>query len=77
MAKGFSYMREWMEVAPAPFICPQKPSTNVAKLETIAEEGAFSYRFEIEPNKVLTYLLPVVVSVASYALINRYITTML
>lgn len=39
MAKEARYLRQWIEVAPALLISPQKPSS-VSKLETISEEGA-------------------------------------
>lgn len=39
MAKGSSNLQSWMEVAPAPIICPQKPSTSPG-LETIPEDVA-------------------------------------
>ncbi|KAG5515866.1 hypothetical protein RHGRI_036794 [Rhododendron griersonianum] len=65
MAKEISsYMQNWVEVAPAPLISPQKPSSSFPKLETIAEEESGRLA-DIVPNKAL-YLLPVVLSIYDF-----------
>lgn len=56
---------------PSPLFSPQKPSSNVPKLETIVEEG--SNKFDLVHNHKLMYLLPVVLSIVSYILIDKYI----
>lgn len=72
MAKEISsYMQNWVEVAPAPLISPQKPSSSFPKLETIAEEESGRFA-DIVPNKAL-YLLPVVLSIVYYIWINKYV----
>lgn len=63
MAKELKYMHNWGEVAPALVIPHEKPSNNISKLETIAEEGSES--FEIMPN-VVVFLFPVFLSFMTY-----------
>ena len=61
-----------IEVAPAPLISPQKPSSKSPKMETIAEEESGRVN-NIVHNKAI-YLLPVALSIVSYIWINKYIT---
>ncbi|TQD82505.1 hypothetical protein C1H46_031941 [Malus baccata] len=56
MAKEMRYMHNWGEVAPALVIPHEKPSNNVSKLETIAEEGSEYQSFEILPKRVVLNL---------------------
>ncbi|KAL8045616.1 hypothetical protein ABFS82_08G128300 [Erythranthe guttata] len=70
MRRQISCINYWVEVAPSPLIYPHKAS-NAPKLETIAEEGS-SEKIEatIITMKAL-YILPIILSIASYLLINR------
>ncbi|KAL6991526.1 hypothetical protein U1Q18_009638, partial [Sarracenia purpurea var. burkii] len=66
-----SYMHNWIEVAPAPLISPQKPSSSTSpKLEPIAEEESDRLG---SVHKKAFYLLPVVLSIVSYIWLNRNI----
>ncbi|KAK4349424.1 hypothetical protein RND71_032179 [Anisodus tanguticus] len=69
MGKKIGYTHNWVEVAPSPYISCQKTS-NAPKLETILEEGSENLNFL---NMKLIYVLPVLLSFASYVLINNYV----
>ncbi|PIN22441.1 hypothetical protein CDL12_04840 [Handroanthus impetiginosus] len=68
MRKQMSYINYWVEVAPSPLISPNRAS-NAPKLETIAEEGPEKIIFV--SSKKAIYVLPVILSVVSYLLMNR------
>ncbi|KAB2601483.1 endoplasmic reticulum oxidoreductin-1-like [Pyrus ussuriensis x Pyrus communis] len=72
MEREMRYMHNWGEVAPALVIPHEKPSNNVSKLETIAEEGSECQSFEILPKRVV-FLFPVFLSLMTYFIFCRQI----
>ncbi|GFQ08253.1 hypothetical protein PHJA_002969300 [Phtheirospermum japonicum] len=69
MRKQISYIEyNWVEVVPSPLRYPHKAS-NAPKLETIAEEGSEKIDFASMMRAI--YILPIVLSIGSYLLVNR------
>lgn len=64
-----SYIHNLVEVAPSPYISCQKPS-NAPKLETIFEEESEKLNLV---NMKMIYILPILLSFASYVMINNYV----
>lgn len=70
MTKQMNCIDCWVEVAPSPLISPHKAPPYAPKLKTIAEEG--SEKIAAYVNVKALYIIPVILSLASYLFINRF-----